>query len=238
MQTSNLKDYAVVILGYKEPSNLYNRIDELKKQTHHPKEIILLINQYPDNVTPAIEHFAKTEPSITFWGRFSQNIGIAYAWNLGMKLSRSYVTVILNDDCSLYPDTMERLVEPFKDWDVGVTGVVAGNNPSDAIQTPQGFLAAFKTLMIQEGNFYYDEVASPLACERELCLRIASCGWRIVIPNGIGYKHIHDISNHPETAINYLGKEWIPLRDQPTTEKHLQEKIAEHNFKIRYPDHE
>ena len=50
MQTPNLKDYAVIMLGYKEPGNLYNRIDELKKQTHPPKEIILLIKSLMVNI--------------------------------------------------------------------------------------------------------------------------------------------------------------------------------------------
>ncbi len=236
METPKLKDYAVVMLGYKDPSNIRNRIIELKQQTHPPKEVIVLINHYSEHSSSNLEYFCRSEPFVTFWSRFSHNIGIAYATNLGMKISRSYVTIFLNDDCSIYPDTMERLVEPFKDWDVGVTGVVAGNNPTDAVQTPQGFLIAFKTTMIQDGDCYYDEVANPLACERELCLRLASNDWRIVIPGGIPYKHVHDISNHPETTIYYLGKGWIPLRDQPETEKHLKYKIAEHNHKIRTKD--
>lgn len=235
MQTPNLKDYAVIMLGYKEPGNLYNRIDELKKQTHPPKEIILLINQYPNEVSSTLEFFAKNEPSITFWGRFSQNIGIAYAWNLGMKIAQSEVCVVLNDDCEIGEHTMEDLVKPFSiNPKTGVTGVIWGNNPSDAAQTPQGFLIAYRKEALEQCG-YYDEKASPLACERELSLRLISHGWKVDIVNAY-WKHIHDISNHPETPINYLGKEWIPLRDQPSTEKHLQEKIVEHNFNIRYPD--
>jgi GT2 family glycosyltransferase len=232
MQTSNLKDYAVVILGYKSLGNLYNRIDELKKQTHPPKEIILLINQYPNEVSSALEFFAKNESSITFWGRFSQNIGIVYAWNLGMKITQTEVCVVLNDDCEIGEHTMEDLVKPFSiNPKTGVTGVIWGNNPSDAAQTPQGFLIAYRKEALEQCG-YYDEKASPLACERELSLRLISHGWKSYIVNAY-WKHVHDISNHPETVINYLGKEWIPLRDQLTPETHLSQEIDRHNRKIR-----
>lgn len=239
MQTPNLKDYAVVMLGYKSSTNIYNRLEELYNQTHSPAEVIVLINQssivdeYKRYETDKIKDLVRTHPIPTFHAYFSKNIGIATAWNLGMKIAQAEVCVVLNDDCKIDQHTMEDLVKPFSINPLtGVTGVIWGNNPSDAEQTPQGFLIAYRKAALEQCG-YYDEKASPLACERELSLRLISHGWKAYVVNTY-WQHIHDISNHPETAINYLGKEWIPLRDQPATEKYLQEKITEHNFKIRY----
>lgn len=233
MQTSNLKDYAVVMLGYKSIFNIADRINELNQQTHPPKEIIVLINKFEGHQGTSLNiETVCSINKVSFCAQFSQNIGIAYAWNLGMKIAQSEVCVVLNDDCEIGEHTMEDLVKPFSiNPKTGVAGVIWGNNPSDAAQTPQGFLIAYRKEALEQCG-YYDEKASPLACERELSLRLISHGWKVDVVNAY-WKHIHDISNHPETPINYLGKEWIPLRDQPSTEKHLKYKIAEHNHKIR-----
>ena len=69
-----------------------------------------------------------------------------------------------------------------------------------------------KTEIIDKiGGYVYDEIASPLGCERELTYRANYFGYKVKFNNSLYFRHVHDISLNPTTMINYMGKLMSPL---------------------------
>jgi hypothetical protein len=101
---------------------------------------------------------------------------------------------------------------------------------------PQGFILGIKRNIIDKiGGYIYDEIASPLGCERELTYRLKSEGYDLFIKPDLYHQHIHDISNNPQTTINYLGDEMSPQGEkafQFYTESELNKKIEFHKTNI------
>ena len=189
-------------------------MDEAFASTLPPDEFIVIVNPYQPEVANELIQYVFSEPRITRYSLMSQNVGVATAWNLGMAMSTSDYIVILNDDCRVGQDTYEKMINEFSDPEVGIVGVLAGGFPEDPRMTAQGFLLAFsKKLFLDIGG--YHEQSSPLADEVEYGLRAWASGYKTVIAPDCSWHHIHDISNNPNTVINYLGKPWIPTQGVP-----------------------
>ena len=150
-------------------------------------------------------------------------------------MCRSEYIVLINDDCRVGPSTYERMIDAFDSPRVGIVGAEAGGRDGDAVRTAKGFLLAFRRSMLEEIGGY-DEGASPLADERELGLRAAKEGWVTNFAEGAEYSHVHDISNHPEDIIVYMGEKISPKGEnafQHTTQDILDKKSNEHLATLR-----
>ena len=220
--------YSIVTIGYKSLQNIKNCVNEAYQSTLPPDEFILLINPYDEQTAKDILNYAISETRITRYAYMSQNVGVATAWNLGMAMSTSDYIVVLNDDCRVDTVTYEKMIKEFSDPEVGIVGVLAEGYPKNIKMTAQGFLLAFsKKLFLDIGG--YHEMASPLADEVEYSLRAWANGYKTVIANGCSWHHIHDISNNPQTTINYLGSPWTPVKDQPETIKKIKQLVCKYN---------
>lgn len=228
------KSYSVITIGYKSLENIKNRVSEVYNGDNPPNEFILIINNYSD-ISWEILDYAKNEPRITRFVFCSQNIGFAKAINLGYSISKSDNIIVLNDDCEVNQNTVFTLSEMLND-NYGISTILVGGKPEDVIPMPQGFILGLKRKMIDEiGGYVYDEIASPLGCERELTYRAKLKNYDIVFNKNLYFKHVHDISNNPKTMINYLGDLKSPQGErafQFYTESELNKKINEHKMKI------
>jgi GT2 family glycosyltransferase len=224
-------NYSIVVIAYKKLQNLINCIHDAFNSSLPPTEFIVIVNPYDKDETSKILDYVKNEPKITRWVYMSQNVGVATAWNLGMAISNSEYIVVLNDDCRVGPTTYENMILEFSDSDVGVVGVKWGGYIQDAAPTPQGFLIAYKKSMIKNIGGY-SEKSSPLADEREFCLRALANGYIAKVANNCSWHHIHDISNHPNTVIKYLGNDWIPDDGVPKYQYDIKELMDEYNTSI------
>lgn len=222
------KNYSVITIGYKSLDNIKHRLSESYDGPNPPDEFILVINHYSDESYKILD-FAKNESRITRFAYFSQNVGFAKAINIGYKLCKSENFIVLNDDCSINQTTLTGLVDLLDEEGIGITSILTGGYPNDPIITPQGFILGLKKEMIEKiGGYVYDEVASPLGCERELTYRANYFGYKFKNNNSLYYKHIHDISSNPTTMINYMGELISPLGEnafQYNTLRLLEEKI-------------
>lgn len=206
--------YSIVVIGYKSLQNIKDCVNEAYQSTSPPNEFVLIINPYDQQTGNEILSYAVSDQRITRYAYMSQNVGVATAWNLGMAMSTSDYMVILNDDCRVGDTTYEKMIQEFSDPEVGIVGVLAGGFPEDPRMTAQGFLLAYsKKLFLDIGG--YHEKSSPLADEAELGMRAWANGYKTVIAPGCSWHHIHDISNHPATVINYLGSPWVPTEGVP-----------------------
>lgn len=221
-------NYSIVMIGYKSLDNIKNRINEAYSDGA-PNEFILIINYFSEESLKILD-YAKTEPRITRYIYCSQNIGFAKAINLGASISKSNNIIIANDDCSTNSRTHKNLCLALDQKETnGISCLEIGGKHDDTIPVPKGFLLAVKKSIIPKiGGYLYDEIASPLGCERELTYRIKVAGYDLVLANDCHHQHVHDISNHPQTMINYLGVEMSPQGEKPfqfETEKILNQKI-------------
>ena len=228
------KTYSVVTIGYKSLENIKNRVNECFNGDNPPNEFILIINNYSDE-SWAILEYAKIEKRITRYIFSSQNIGFAKAINIGYKISKSDNLIILNDDCKVNQDTCFKLSEMLVN-NYGISTVLLGGKFEDILPMPQGFILGVRKDVIELcGGYVYDEIASPLGCERELTYRVKTKGYNLISDSGLFCQHVHDISNHPSDTINYLGKNMSPKGEnafQDDTEIELNKKINEHKVKI------
>tara|TARA_Y100000310_G_C20700345_1_gene829133 strand:+ start:3436 stop:4113 length:678 start_codon:yes stop_codon:yes gene_type:complete len=201
-------NYSIATIGYKSFDNISRRVNEAYNSTHPPKEFVIVINPYGDSTeTDKIIEFAKSDSRVTRWAILSQNIGCAKAFNLGFDLCKEECIFALSDDCSVGPETYGRMSSHFVDPKVGVVGVEAGHTSGDKYSAAKGFLLAYRRSMILEVGGYFEEF-SPLACERELCLRCQHMGWSMVIDSNCEWSHVHDISNNPHHTIEYMGEKF------------------------------
>ena len=225
-----MKDYSVITIGYKSLDNIKNRLSECYDGPNPPNEFILVINYYSEESWKILE-YAKNESRITRFVFCSQNIGFAKAINLGYRISESENLIILNDDCKINQNTCYQLSEMLVD-NFGISTIMLGGKSEDICPMPQGFILGIKKKIVDDiGGYVYDEIASPLGCERELTYRVKVLGYDLTWNSNLFFKHIHDISNHPQTMINYLGKNISPQglnSFQFYTESKLDEKINNH----------
>lgn len=228
------KTYSIVMIAYKSLNNIKNRINEIFLGNNLPNEFILIINYYSEESYKILD-YVKNEPRITRYVFCSQNIGFAKAINLGCSISKSDNIIIVNDDCEVNQNTCHTLSEMLID-NFGLSTILQGGNHNDTIPIPQGFIIGIKRDIINKiGGYVYDEIASPLGCERELTYRVKVNGYDLNINNSLFFKHIHDISNNPTTIINYLGEDITPQGIngfQNQTINFLEEKINNHKSNL------
>lgn len=227
-------DYSILTIGYKSLQNIKNRVNEAYS-SYEPKEFILIINYFSDESWKILE-YAKNEPRITRYVFCSQNIGFAKAINLAYKISKSEYLIMLNDDCLMQKNCYESLVDSLITENIGISCLEIGGKPKDFITIPKGFVLGLKRKMIKEcGDYIYDEIASPLGCERELAYRAKTKNYEVALAKNCVYHHSFDISSNPQRIINYLGEEMSPQGLKPfqfESEKQLELIIEEHAKKI------
>jgi hypothetical protein len=190
------KNFSILTIGYKSLENIKNRVNEAYEFSK-PNEFILIINYYSE-ISWQILEYAKNEPRITRFAFMSQNIGFAKAMNLAYKMSWSENLIMLSDDCSLKYPSHELLINALTPENVGISCVEIGGSHHDTISIPKGFVLGLKSKMIKNcGDYIYDELASPLGCERELTYRAKANGYDLAKAEKCIYSHVYDISDNP-----------------------------------------
>lgn len=205
-------NYCLISIAWKSLQNIKNVIEDAHNSTLKPQEIVVIINPYNDQDTTEIRNYVKSDPRITRWIDCSQNIGCATAWNVGLFSNNCEYCVVVNDDCRVSNMTYENMIYSLAQDNVGMVGVELGGFDVDKVKTPKGFLFAIrKSILMKVGGF--KEIASPLADEVELGLRLATTGYKLVQAPNCSWSHIHDISNDPHQPIKYLGN-YINVRQR------------------------
>ncbi|MGB5769837.1 MAG: glycosyltransferase, partial [Crocosphaera sp.] len=112
---------SLVLATYDRPEDLRNCLDCLMKQNSPRKvEIIVVDNNPKSELTPPV---VAEFPGVVLVQELRQ--GLAYARNAGIVASTGEIIVATDDDVSMSPDWLEKLVAPFARNDVMiVTGHV------------------------------------------------------------------------------------------------------------------
>ncbi len=111
---------SVVVATYDRPDDLFKCLDTLVKQeVNRRMEIIVVDNNPSSGITPPI---VKQFPSVILISEIKK--GLSYARNAGITASMGEIILSTDDDVTVPPDWVERLVAPFARPDVMV---VTGN---------------------------------------------------------------------------------------------------------------
>lgn len=120
---------SVVVATYDHPDDLRNCLRLLTAQeTKRPVEIVVVDNNPASGLTPPV---VAEFPEVALVDETRQ--GLAYARNKGFTTSRGDIVASTDDDVSVPPDWLEKLVAPFTRPDVMV---VTGNTLPIQLETP------------------------------------------------------------------------------------------------------
>ena len=112
---------SIIVATYDRPADLQNCLQGLLAQLSPRSVEIIVVDNHPDSgqTAPIVAKF----PSVKLVNEPRQ--GVAYARNAGIAVSQGEIIVTVDDDVSLPPDWLERLLAPLARADVwAVTGNV------------------------------------------------------------------------------------------------------------------
>ena len=184
------KKYSIVIPTYNHCDDLLKPcLESIREFTDlSDVEIIVVANGCVDNTR---EYLSKsTVPTKTVW--FDEGIGYTRATNEGINVATGEYVILLNNDTQFLPqernDWLNRLVTPFVDPKVGVTGVLELYDKS----AESNFLVFFcvmirRTLFDEIGTL--DEIFSPGYGEDiDFCIRANRAGYECKWVNTVFYQ--------------------------------------------------
>ena len=131
----------VGIMAHNEEANIGTLLQNLRDQrlyTVDLRSIVVVASGCSDNTESIVQQFAKEDPRVQLLVQ-PRREGKASAINLFLSLAEEDVLVLSSADLQLEPETLENLVAPFRDPEIGITAShpVPVNNP----QTFMGFAA-------------------------------------------------------------------------------------------------
>lgn len=112
------------VMAVNEAANMGNCLSSLLNQrlTHTAiEEIIVVVSGSTDGTAAIVEEFSRRDARIQLIQQAKRE-GKASAVNLFLRHSQYPVAVLVGADTILHPDTLEHLVSPFLDPEVGMTG--------------------------------------------------------------------------------------------------------------------
>jgi cellulose synthase/poly-beta-1,6-N-acetylglucosamine synthase-like glycosyltransferase len=115
---------SIGIMAYNEEANIGRLLQALLDQKTTDcaiKEIIVLASGCTDNTEGVVRQFCARDPRVKLITEPSRK-GKASAVNLFLRHATSDILVMESADTLPEPDTIQRLLEPFHDPEVGMTG--------------------------------------------------------------------------------------------------------------------
>lgn len=179
--------YSIVIPSYNHLEDcLKPCIESILKNTDlEETEIVVVLNGSTDQSEQYLRSLGN--PNIKFFS-YPEPLGYAKSVNLGIKASNSDYVVLLNNDCIILDhckknEWLKMLEEPFKDIQVGITGVKRLWCPN-----VEEFFLIFFCVMIPSTLFnvvgFLDDSFWSGAEDCDWCLRAKRLSYKLVqVPN-------------------------------------------------------
>lgn len=128
---------SIIIGTYDRPDDLHQCLHSLTQQaTTRPLEIVVVDNNPTSGLTPPV---VAAFPGVILVREARK--GVAYARNAGINAARGEIMVTIDDDITVPPDWLEKLLAPFTRPDIMA---VTGNILPGELETPsQHFFEAY-----------------------------------------------------------------------------------------------
>jgi cellulose synthase/poly-beta-1,6-N-acetylglucosamine synthase-like glycosyltransferase len=128
---------SIGIMAYNEEQNIARLLLALQKQRLEKvfiENIIVVASGCTDNTENIVKKFARNDPKITLIVQKKRE-GKSSAINLWIKNAKAEILVLESGDTVPEEDTLEKLVSPFEDTSIGMTGArpVPVNDPGSFI---------------------------------------------------------------------------------------------------------
>ena len=202
------------------PASPYNILTLLEDLRTIPGDVIVVCN------SPDMADKLRGHPRIDYMASMSHNVGVARAWNIGMAMSQSPVTFILNADLHVTGEvftTLERALNELPDAAVvGPQGSFFDFATAQDIQYFQrgsfsapvnvdavsGFLFGVRTNVFGPGGLQFENTYTPCYFEEwDLGLQCRLMGVKCyIVPTG-GYEHEWSGSIRALRTIKYFRSE-------------------------------
>lgn len=216
---TNNRSFVIPVLDM-SPASPYNIIKLLQDLEEIPGEVIIIFN------SPEMAEKLKDHPRINYYATMKKNVGVSRAWNIGLNISQTPVTFILNSDLNISRETIEKLedhllklpdaaiVGPqgsffnfYKAKDLAYFNKNTFNTPIE-VDAVSGFFFAVKTDLFNNGVLKFDNQYTPCYFEEwDMGLQIKITGLKSYIVPLIGYNHEWSGSIRALKVIKYLDKE-------------------------------
>jgi biofilm PGA synthesis N-glycosyltransferase PgaC len=115
---------SVGVMAYNEAANIRNCLVSILGQRlrcAQVDEILVVVSGSTDNTAAIVEEIGQQDSRVQLLLQAGRE-GKASAVNLFLRRSRSPIFVIVGADTILPPDSLEHLIFPFRDPEVGMTG--------------------------------------------------------------------------------------------------------------------
>lgn len=216
---NSTRSFVIPVLDM-SPASPYNIIKLLDDLETIPGDVIVVFNSLE------MAEKLKNHPRINYYASMKKNVGVSRAWNIGLNMSQTPVTFILNSDLSLSKETIKKLenyllklpdaaiVGPqgsffnfYKAKDLAYFDKNTFNTPIE-VDAVSGFLFAVKTDLFNKGTLKFDNQYTPCYFEEwDMGLQIKLAGLKSFVVPVAGYNHEWSGSIRSLRVINYLDNE-------------------------------
>jgi len=213
------RSFVIPVLDY-APASKYNiktLLDDLEKIDG---KLLIVFND--ENVAMQI----KDHPRINNYAIMKKNVGVARAWNLGLNMSDTPITFILNSDIHIENDVVEK-VSSLIEWrkDAAMVGPQGSFfsfkdradfmyfdkgkfNETMVVDAVSGFLFGVGTEKFDRYGLKFENKYTPCYYEEwDIGLQIKLAGLKSYIVPSTSYDHIWGGSIGSYKKIKYLDKE-------------------------------
>src|SRR5579864_736699 len=111
------------IMAYNEEQNIGRLLDSVLGQTalERLQNIVVVASGCTDRTCDIVESYARRDPRITLVAEPSRTGKVA-AINQFLFSAQAELLLVSGADLVLFPDTLEKMLEPFADPEVGMVG--------------------------------------------------------------------------------------------------------------------
>lgn len=214
--------YVIPVLDY-SPASPFNIKTLLEDLADAPGDVIVIFNN--EKVANELKH----HPRINEYSILKHNVGVSRAWNIGLNISRTPYTFILNSDLKVSLKAISQLLSQIKTLDraaiVGPQGAFfnfetltdyyffnkGSFNKSIEVDAVSGFFFVVNNKLFNENGLAFDNRYTP--CYREewdIGLQIKRANLRCYIAPVTDYDHHWSGSIRSYKKIRFYDQEQTP----------------------------
>lgn len=219
----NKRSFVIPVLDM-SPASPYNIVKLLDDLEDIEGDVIVIFNSIE------MAEKLKMHPRINYSAIMSNNVGVSRAWNIGLNMSETEVTFILNSDLHIERETVDILEKCLLELpDAAIVGPQGSffdfNSMKDILYFDKGtfdkpiqvdgvsgFLFAVRTEYFNLGTLKFDNAYTPCYYEEwDIGLQCKLAGLKAYVVPAVSYQHEWSGSIRALNTINYFNKE--ELRD-------------------------
>lgn len=213
------RSFVIPVLDY-SPASPFNINTLLQSLENIGGNVIVVFNN------EEVANEIKNHPRIDYYTIMKKNVGVSRAWNIGLHMSQTPITFILNADLTITKETVETLESHLIQLpDAAIVGpqgsyfnfhtckdlMYLDKNSFDTpiqVDAVSGFLFAVKTKYFHDGTLIFENKYTPCYFEEwDTGLQIKRAGLKSWVVPCSGYEHEWSGSIRALRTIKYLDKE-------------------------------